>query len=151
MYRALRSNLVDAARFDPDRFGGAGHVLCHEASHQLLQSVRQSAHFRRHRRHHAPRLSCPDEEHRLVTETTVRLFCALDLRAFSLHEDETAQKEILMRLAEAVPRLKFRDPLHRLADIIPDARPHAHPSRRLYEDYRRYLLKNPMGGSKPSL
>jgi hypothetical protein len=32
-----------------------------------------------------------------------------------------------------------------LAEFIPGAKPHGHPELRLYQDYRRYLLKNPLG------
>lgn len=143
-YKALRANLVHAALEHPDRFGGAGHLLFHDHAHCLLYSMRHSPHFRRHRRHHAPRLSCAEEEQRFVTEAAVRLFCALDLREWPLHEDEEAKVKVLIRLTETLPRLRARDPLHRLAELIPQARPHAHPTLRLYEDYRRYLLKNPL-------
>lgn len=78
-------------------------------------------------------------------DATVRLLCALDLRAFALQDDEDTREEIIGRLADGVTRLRHRDPLQRLAEFIPNVRPHAHPGLRLYEDYRRYLLKNPLG------
>lgn len=111
----------------------------------LIHAVRISRVFRRHMRLHAPRLTCPDEELAHIHEIVVRLICALDLREFGLHDDETAAREIVLRLAEAIPRLNPREPLHKLAEFIPGAKPFAHDGLRLYEDYRRYLLKNPLG------
>lgn len=68
----------------------------------------------------------------------MRIFCALDLRGVEVDE------RLLAQIAEAFTALHSRDPLQKLADFIPGAKPHAHPELRLYEDYRRYLLKNPL-------
>ncbi len=146
-YRRLRATLVVAAEHHPDGFGGAGHVLAGREAHHLLHTVRRSGHYRRYAKRHAPRLSCPNEEQLLVTEATVRLICALDLRAFSLHDDEAGRDEAILLLANGVTRLHPRDPPQRLAEFVPNVRAHAHPGLRLYQDYRRYLLKNPLGGA----
>ncbi|MFA5951905.1 MAG: hypothetical protein WC807_16645 [Hyphomicrobium sp.] len=52
---------------------------------------------------------------------------------------------LLAQIAEAFTALHPRDPLQKLAEFIPGVKPHAHPELRLFEDYRRYLLKNPLG------
>ncbi|WP_046478090.1 hypothetical protein [Candidatus Filomicrobium marinum] len=143
-YATLRAHLPVAISTQPERFSGAGLVLSHHETPALFHAARRSPVFRRHRRRHAPRLKCPDEELEHVYEITVRLLCALDLREVSFHEDGSAVREIVLRLAEAVPRLHPRAPLQKLAALIPGAKPHAHPELRLYEDYRRYLLKNPL-------
>lgn len=75
----------------------------------------------------------------------MRLLCTLDLREVGLLEDENAAREIVLRLAEAIPHHHPREPLQKLADFIPGAKRFAHPELRLYEDYRRYLLKNLLG------
>lgn len=72
-------------------------------------------------------------------EKLVRLICTLDLRNVEIDD------AVMDGLAEGIVRLRPRDPPERLAEFIPGARTHAHPSLRLYEDYRRHLLKNPMG------
>ena len=71
-------------------------------------------------------------------EKLIRIFCALDLRG------QEAAPHRLAEIAEAFTQLRPGEPLQKLADLIPGARPHAHPELRLYEDYRRYLLKNPI-------
>jgi hypothetical protein len=54
-------------------------------------------------------------------------------------------ERLLAQIAEAFTALRPGEPLQKLAEYIPDAKAHAHPSLRHYEDYRRYLLKNPLG------
>lgn len=144
-YGALRAHLPIAISVHPERFSGAGLVLASYETPALFHAARYSPVFRRHRRRHALRLKCPDEELEHIHETAVRLLCALDLREVGLHEDENAAREIVLRLAEAIPRLHPREPMQKLAEFIPGAKPFAHPELRLYEDYRRYLLKNPLG------
>lgn len=145
-YGALRAHLPIATSVHPEIFSGAGLVLAHHETPALFHAARHSPVFRRHRRHHAPRLTCPDEELEHIHETAVRLLCALDLREVGLHESETT-REIVLRLADAIPRLHPREPMQKLAEFIPGAKPFAHPELRLYEDYRRYLLKNPLGST----
>jgi len=142
-YANLRAHLPIAIAAHPGKFSGAGVLLAHHEAPALLFAARGSRVFRRHRRQHAPRLKCPDEELEHVLEAVVRLLCALDLREVGAHEDEVA-REVILRLAEVLPRLHPREPLQNLADHLPGAKPHAHPELRLYEDYRRYLLKNPL-------
>jgi len=144
-YGALRAHLPIAISTHPKSFSGAGLVLAHHEAPALFHAARRSPLFRRHRRHHAPRLKCPDEELEHVHETAVRLMCALDLRGVGLYEDENAAREIVLRLAYAIPHLNPREPMQKLAEFIPGAKPFAHPELRLYEDFRRYLLKNPLG------
>lgn len=144
-YGALRAHLPIAISKHPESFSGAGLVLIHPEAPALFHAARHSPIFRRHRRHHAPRLKCPDEEMEHIHETAVRLLCALDLREVGLHKDEHAVRDILLRLADTVPRLSPREPLQKLAAFIPGAKPFAHPELKFYEDYRRCLLKNPLG------
>lgn len=68
----------------------------------------------------------PDIELEHIHEAAVRLLCALDLRQTGLNVDENAAREIVLRLADAIPRLNPRDPLQKLAEFIPGAKPHAH-------------------------
>ncbi len=100
--------------------------------------------FRRHCRYHAPRLKRPDAELEHSHETAVRLLCAFDLREFGLLEDDNAPREVVLRLADAIPRTNPREPMQKIADFIPGAKSFAHPELRFHEDYRRYLLKNPL-------
>ncbi len=144
-YRVLRQTLADAAIAHPAMFGEAGRILMHERVPALMHAVRHSRRFKRHRQHHAPRLSCPVEESHLVMEKIVRLLCALDLRDIPLDEDDDAVADLTAHLREAVPRLHPRAPKQDLAAFVPGAKPFAHAELRLYEDYRRYLLKNPLG------
>lgn len=143
-YGALRARLPIAISTHPERFSGAGLVLAHHEAPGLFHAARHSPVFRRHRHHHAPRLKCPDEELKHINETIVRLLCALDLREFGLHENENTAREIVLRLTEAIPRLNPRASLQKLADFIPGAKPYVHAELRIYEDYRRCLLKNPL-------
>lgn len=138
-YRALRRHLPNAAQAHPERFGGAAQILKHGEATHLIQSVRKSPKFRRYSKRHAPRLSCSLEEQALATEKLVRLVCALDLRNVDIDD------AVIDGLAGGIAQLSPRAPLERLAEFIPGAKPHAHPTLRLYEDYRRYLLKNPLG------
>jgi hypothetical protein len=68
----------------------------------------------------------------------VRIFCALDLRGVDVDE------RVLAQIAEAFTVLRPGEPLQKLAEYVPGARPYAHPELRLYEDYRRHLLKHPL-------
>lgn len=144
-YGALRAHLPIAVGAHPERFSGAGLVLAHHEAPTLFHAARHSPAFRRHRRHHAPRLKRPDEELEHIHEIAVRMLCALDLRETGLHDNQNAAHDILLRLADALPRINPREPLQKLADFIPGAKPFAHPELRLYQDYKRYLLKNPLG------
>lgn len=138
-YRAFRLQLPEAAQHHPDRFGGAGVILASESRDELIESVKRSPRFRRHRAHHAPRMKCLVEEHALATEKLIRLICALDLRAAELDEAN------LRALAEGVRTSRPRDSLQQLIKRIPGANLHRHPQHRLYHDYRRFLLKCPLG------
>lgn len=144
-YANLRAHMPVAIAAHPGKFSGAGTLLAHHEAPALLFAARCSRVFRRHRRRHAPRLKCPDEELEHVHEAVVRILCALDLRETKVDQDQDAAREIILRLAEALPRLHPREPLQNLANHLPGAKHHAHPELRLYEDYRRYLLKNPLG------
>lgn len=83
------------------------------------------------------------QEDQFVMEKIVRLLCALDLRDLPLHDD-AAVVALIELLCDAIPRLHPREPRQKLADFIPGAKPFAHDGLRLYEDYRRSLLKNPL-------
>lgn len=143
-YSALRGGLTCAAIAHPEQFGQAGRILAHESAPKLFHAVLQSRRFKRHRQHHAPRLACPLQEDLFVMEKIVRLLCALDLRDLPL-SDDAAVGALIDLLCEAIPRLHAREPRQRLADLIPGAKPFTHDGLRLFEDYRRYLLKNPLG------
>ena len=139
-YRALRERLAQAIHEQPLMFGGAGTYLAHPDSANLLIAIRLSAVFRRYRKQHAPRLQDAREEQLLVLEFAARMFCALDLRGISI-----GPHEVLASLAKTIGTLKPRNQLQKLADSIPGARPHAHPEARVYEEFRRNLLKAPLG------
>ncbi|MCC7253066.1 hypothetical protein [Hyphomicrobium sp.] len=143
-YGTLRGKLADAAIAHPERFGQAGRILMHEDIPALHHALLCSRRFKRHRQRHAPRLSCPVEERHFVTEKIVRLLCALDLRDVALREHDDAVTDLIAHLSEAIPRLHPRAPKQDLATFIPGAKPFAHSELRLYEDYRRYLLRNPL-------
>lgn len=138
--RLLRERLADAILSEPERFGGAGHYLNLPDASALLNAIRTSAQFRRYRKRYAPRLNDAEEERLLVLEFAVRAFCALDLRGVTA-EPAT----VLLTLAKSIRSLKSRDPLQKLADAVPRAKAHGYPAMRFYEDYRRYLLKSPLG------
>lgn len=140
-YGKLRSALPDAIEAMPDAFGGAGRVLAHPDAAQLLDAIRTSRCFRRYLRMHAPRAKPGEGLDILTVEFAVRVLCALDLRSVQIDEEE-----IIQALAEAVLTHKPRAPLSTLAAAIPGARPHGHPEARLFDDYRRLLLTQPLGG-----
>lgn len=144
-YGTLRGGLVCAALARPEHFGQAGLILAHENASALLHAVRHCRRFKRHSQHHAPRLACPVQEDQFVKEKIVRLICALDLRSLPLQEDKDAVAELIDHMAWAVPQLHPRAPRQSLADLVPGAQAFAHDNMRLYEDYRRYLLKTPLG------
>jgi len=121
-------------------FGAAGIFLSLPEARALLDAIRASAKFRRYRKQHAPRLKDAHEVHVLVQEFAVRMFCALDLR------NVTAEPEsILQILIFCIRAMNSRDPLQKMAAFIPGSRSHAYPAERLYKDYRRLLLKLPLG------
>lgn len=143
-YCALRLNLPTAAQRDHAHFAGSGDYLFESGAlgalgRKILATVEKTRRFSRYIKRHAPRLNSDEEAQLLLVEKAVRIFCALDLRSIDVDE------RLLAQIAEAFTALHPRDPLQKLADFIPGAKPHAHPSLRLYEDYRRYLLKNPLG------
>lgn len=139
-YRALRERLAEAIHEQPLMFGAAGTYLAHPDADVLRSAIRSSTVFRRYRKLQAPRMKDEKEEQRLVLEFAVRVFCALELRGTSISPDE-----LLDSLAKAIRTLKPRDPLQKLADSIPGARPHAHPEARVCVEFRRILLKTPLG------
>ena len=142
-YGRLRAQLPTATKRDRARFSHAGVYLFEGEAiapegRQIIASIERTRRFARYIKRHAPRLSSCEEEHLFLLEKAVRIFCALDLRGVEVDE------RLLAQIAEAFTALHSRDPLQKLADFIPGAKPHAHPELRLYEDYRRYLLKNPL-------
>lgn len=139
-YRKLRERLADVVFDEPESFGGAGIFLNLPEAGALLDAIKASAQFRRYRKRHAPRLKDEREKRLLLMEFAVRVFCALDLR-------NTATKpDILIAiLTHAVGATRAREPLQELAEFIPGAKPHAHPELKLYDEFRRHLLKNPLG------
>ena len=141
-YAQFRTALPLVITLAPDRFGAAAPLLSHEQSRHWLRAIRQSRVYQRHRRDHAPRLSCPLAEELLTAETAVRMLCALDLRSTDLRPEE-----LFECLTQALPQIRARDPLQKIAAFVPGARPHAHPAHRLFEDYRRTLLKHPLNGT----
>lgn len=143
-YKTLRERLPVAIAIDPDIFGGAGRVLAMDDSNSLLEAVLGSAHFRRHRKRHAPRMKREDEERLLATELLVRLLCGIDLRGLDI---AAAENHVLIvdGFIKGLVRLRPRERVQTLAEHLPGTKPHAYPGLRLYEDYRRYLLKIPLG------
>jgi hypothetical protein len=143
-YRTLRATLPPATRCDYGSFGGAGiHLLENRAldtlGDHILARIAKTKRFRRYVTRHAPRLRSDQDAKLLLFEKVVRVFCTLDLRAVEIDEQLVAQ------IAEAFTQLRLSDPLQKLAELVPSARPHGHPEFRLYEDYRCYLLKHPLG------
>lgn len=106
---------------------------------QIIASIERTRRFSRYIKRHAPRLSSSEDEHLFLLEKAVRIFCALDLRGVDV------DARLLAQIAEAFPALHPRDPLQKLAEFIPGVKPYAHPELGLYEDYRRSLLRNPLG------
>lgn len=139
-YQALRERLAFAVFEGQENFGRAGSYLSAPGAEALLEAMKAGRLFKQHRKRHAPRLRCSQEERLLVIELTVRLFWALDLRNCS----EAGPEQILKAIASGLSQLKSRAALQHLADFIPGAKPFAHPGLRFYEDYRRYLLRNPL-------
>lgn len=143
-YGALRAHLPIATQRDRARFSKAGVYLFEgegitPEGRRIIASIERTRRFSRYIKRHAPRLSsCEDEQHFLM-EKAVRIFCALDLRGVEV------DARLLAQIAEAFAVLHPRDPLQKLAEFIPGAKPFAHDGLRLYEDYRRYLLTNPLG------
>lgn len=143
-YGALRAHLPIATQRERARFSQAGVYLFEGEAigpegRRIIASIERTRRFSRYIKRHAPRLSSCEDEHLFLLEKAVRIFCALDLRGVDV------DKHLLAHIAEAFTALHPRDPLQKLANFIPGAKPHAHPELRLYEDYRRYLLKNPLG------
>lgn len=138
-YGTLRNRLALAVFDEADQFGGAGHYLSLPDASTLLNAISASAQFRRYRKRHAPRLRDANDECLLVMEFAVRMFCALDLRNVTSEQDG-----VLQALSFGIGALRARDQLQEVAKFIPGARPHAHPAVRLYEEYRRCLLKAPL-------
>ncbi|WP_072377313.1 hypothetical protein [Hyphomicrobium sp. NDB2Meth4] len=142
-YCALRINLPKAAQNKLAHFASAGLLLFDSegvsaTGRTMLAGIEKSRRFARYLKRHAPRLASSKDGQLFLIEKAVRIFCALDLRGVDVDE------HLLAQIAEAFTALHPRDPLQKLADFIPGAKPHAHPELRLYEDYRRYLLKNPL-------
>jgi len=143
-YGRLRAHLPTATRRERARFAHAGVYLFEDEGitpvcRRIITSIERTRRFSRYIQRHAPRLSSCEDEHLFLLEKAVRIFCALDLRGVDV------DAQLLAQIAEAFTALHPRDPLQKLADFIPGTKPHAHPELRLYEDYRRYLLKNPLG------
>lgn len=142
-YGTLRAHLPIATQRQRARFSNAGIYLFEsegitpEGRH-IIASIERTRRFSRYIKRHAPRLTSSEDEHLFLLEKAVRIFCALDLRGLDVDE------RLLAQIAEAFTALRPGEPLQKLADFIPGAKPHAHPELRLYEDYRRYLLKNPL-------
>lgn len=142
-YRVLRANLTIAAQREQARFASAGLYLFEgervaPQGRVILAAIERTRRFARYIKRHAPRLSSDAEERLFLIEKAVRIFCALDLRGVEVDE------RMLEEIASAFTALRPGQPLHNLAEFIPGARPHLHPEWRLYEDYRRYLLRNPL-------
>ena len=143
-YGTLRAHLPIATQRERARFSHAGLYLFEDdgiapEGRRIIASIERTRRFSRYIKRHAPRLSSSQDEHLFLLEKAIRIFCALDLRGLEVNERMMAQ------IAEAFTALKPGDPLQKLADFIPGARPHAHSELRLYEDYRCSLLKNPLG------
>lgn len=134
----------EAVATEPALFAGVGHITNGTNGQRLLEAVRGCAYFRRHRKRVAPRMRGEENERMLATELLVRMLYAIDLRGIHLAEAEK-QALVVDGFINGLATLRPRDPMQRLADIIPGARPHAHPESRLYDEYRRYLLKLHLG------
>lgn len=143
-YGTLRAHLPTATQCERARFSKAGVYLFEDESitpegRQIIASIERTRRFSRYIKRHAPRLSSCEDEYLFLIEKAVRIFCALDLRGVEV------DARLLSQIAEAFTALRPGEPLQKLADFIPGVKPHAHPELRLYEDYRRCLLKNPLG------
>ncbi|HML91232.1 hypothetical protein [Methyloceanibacter sp.] len=167
-YRALRAELASAVRAEPERFGGTGTVLfadgqLTECGREILRRVYRSREFRLYRKHHAPRLKDEFDERNLLVNKAVRMFCVVALPPAGLEADASNVINTL-QLLEAIDfdlpllrrfvegRLPVDQPdgtangcSNEFLDAARDVPRHHYPERRLYEDFRRYLLKNPLG------
>lgn len=142
-YGTLRAHLPTATQRERARFSNSGVYLFEgeriaPEGRRIIASIERTRRFGRYIKRHAPRLSSCEDEHLFLLEKAVRIFCALDLRGVDVDE------RLLAQIAEAFTALHPSEPLQKLADFIPGAKPHAHPELRFYQDYRRYLLKNPL-------
>jgi len=142
-YRALRAHLPLAVQRERARFSGAGEVLfaggmLSPDGNRLLSDIERTRRFARYVRSHAPRINSAEEERLLLVEKAVRVMCAVDLRGVEVDE------RLLAEIGDAFAQLRVREPLGSLVRAVPRLRAHAHPSLRLYEDYRRSLLKQPL-------
>ena len=143
-YATLRAHLPIATQRERTRFSHAGVYLFEDEAvtpegRCILASIERTRRFSRYIKRHATRLSSCENEQHFLMEKAVRIFCALDLRSVEV------DTRLLAQIAEGFSSLRPGEPLQRLAEFVPGAKPHAHPELRLYEDYRRYLLKNPFG------
>ncbi|SDP56786.1 hypothetical protein SAMN04488061_3346 [Filomicrobium insigne] len=143
-YGRLRAHLPIATRRERARFAHAGVYLFGDMGitpegRLIIASIERTRRFDRYIKRHAPRLSSCEGEQLFLLEKAVRIFCALDLRGLDVEE------RLLATIGDAFTALHPRESLQKLADLIPGAKPHEHPELRLYEDYRRYLLKFPLG------
>lgn len=87
------------------------------AGREIIASIERTRRFSRYIKRHAPRLSSSDDEYLFVLEKAVRIFCALDLRSVQ------ADQRLLAQIAEAFAALKPGEPLQKLAEFIPGAKP----------------------------
>ncbi|ODA66584.1 hypothetical protein A7A08_02351 [Methyloligella halotolerans] len=163
-YRSLRAELASAVRIQPDRFGATGTLLfldetLSDHGREILRRVYRSRDFRLYRKRHAPRLKDEFDERNLLINKAVRMFCAIALPLAASTADASGAMEAL-HLLEAIdfnlPSLRrlvegresdltdnrcATDFLHAAISV----QRHHFPELRLYEDFRRYLLKNPLG------
>lgn len=149
MYGTLRANLPGAVQRDRARFAEAGRYLFADDAvsadgRRILARIEKTRRFARYIQRHAPRANSDEQERLLLLDKAVRIFCALDLRGVEVGE------RLLSQIAEAFTGLRLSEPLDNIADSLPNVRKHAHPCLRFYEDYRRHLLKNPLGDSSLS-
>jgi hypothetical protein len=143
-YGTLRAHLPIATQRERTLFSQAGVYLFDgegitPEGHHIIASIERTRRFSRYIKRHAPRLTSSEDQHLFLLEKAVRIFCALDLRGVEV------DARLLAQIAEAFTALRPGEPLQKLAEFIPGVRPHAHPERRVYEDYRRYFLKYPLG------
>lgn len=144
-YRALRAHLPLAVQRDRERFAGAGNILFIGSSlspeaRRMLAGIERTRRFARYVQFQAPRINSASDERLLLFEKAVRIFCAVDLRG--MEPDE----KLMADIGAAFCSLRPREKLGSLVKAVPRLRAHAHPTLRLYEDYRRYLLKSPLQG-----
>lgn len=148
------------------RGGGLSRSGC-----AILASVRESRLYRRHMRIHAPRLADPSDEKHHLFEVTARIFChiamtktpetlyppetlaalhslqdmgvwiAANRAAITGHERYGEVPERFASLVSQVDELAEADALLSLKD---KSREHVYAERVLYNDFRRYLLTDPL-------